>query len=128
MRPLFILLLLVPVIFCQVQHAVHFKKSGGQQTLNIDPADTILVTLEGTPSTGYSWSVNATSSAIAKNVLHMDGSSVTDVPPNNFSFNFTTISKDAGTYDVEFDYRKPWERGQPPAQIATLSVCLICSK
>jgi predicted secreted protein len=93
----------------QTLHAVHFKRQGGVQALNVTTADIISLTLEGKPSTGYSWSIccNSTDAVV------LDTQKETDIPPNNWTFNFTVVSKVSGKYAIVAGYSKPWLHGAP---------------
>jgi hypothetical protein len=83
----------------------------------------VQVTLQGTPSTGYKWIMNTTTPGYE--MVHLENASQTDVPPDNFAFNLTVISKTKGRYPLEWDYKQVWKSG-PGVQTAVLNVCVAC--
>ncbi len=58
--------------------SIHFKAEGGKQAATMTKGDSLVVTFEGIPSTGYAWKLNGTSNAI-ETVLKSQGSKVSDV-------------------------------------------------
>lgn len=129
-------LLIATVSGQQVPHTVHFERAGGVQTLNVTTvrllafpcsrvsfpcmlcstcfaplvplrtpqSDTIHLSLSGTPSTGYSWYLlpNSTGAVL------LEKQHETDVPPDNWTFDFTVIEKNSGVYQIIAGYAKPW--------------------
>jgi len=66
---------------------VHYPKTGGEQQVKASYFDLLVVTLEGVPTTGFHWKIDQ----IEDNVLAVNGTFITDVPPNNFAFIFRRI-------------------------------------
>ena len=77
-------------------------------------------TLTGTPSTGYSWNLCANSTTAVDLVNHKE----TDVPPDNWTFDFIVTSKTTGVYQIIAGYSKPWLHGAPE-QTSTVNVHLV---
>jgi hypothetical protein len=50
-------------------------------------------------------------------VLALNGTLVTDVPPNNFQFNFTVISPPPASTKLLFGYQKSWVHTPPVATV-----------
>mmetsp|Transcript_2745 Transcript_2745/g.5224 ORF Transcript_2745/g.5224 Transcript_2745/m.5224 type:complete len:124 (+) Transcript_2745:40-411(+) len=104
---LFVFLLLL-VFVCGSSHDFHFDFNNKTDTQQISASlgDELHLTFFGTPSTGFGWWFVSPLSPV---VCKLDGDrGETDVPPNNFSYNFTVVS--TGKEQLEFQYLKPWDR------------------
>jgi len=92
----------------------------GSVTLNV--GDTLQVTLQGNPTTGYQWEV----SSVDTSILKMSGEpQFTPASPavgsgGNVVFLFDAIA--AGQTKLEIIYHRPFEQNVPPVQTFTLSV------
>lgn len=89
---------------------------------------TLSITLESNPSTGYSWQVTE----VDKAVLHQSGgpefkSSSANNPPmpgagGTETFRFETIG--TGTTTLKLVYVRPWEKDVPPVKTFTVQVAV----
>ncbi|MFG2141882.1 protease inhibitor I42 family protein [Streptomyces sp. NPDC048650] len=105
------------------QNATRIMGSDGSKVA-IRNSSTLIIGLEGNPTTGYAWSVDKVDSA----VLTLDGSSyegnanTTQQVRVGGVFNFTFTAKAAGTAAVSFVYRRPWEQSVQSFQSCTVTV------
>jgi len=99
------------------------SNDGGQKELA--RGQTLIVTLDSNPTTGYSWAV----ADVDKNVLHQIGDSVyqsSNTNPNvvgaggKETFHFEAAN--AGTTTLKMIYRRPWETGVAPIKTFTVQV------
>ena len=74
----------------------------------------------GTPSTGYSWTLCENTTSAVDLVNHKE----TDVPPDNWTFDFIVTSKITGVYQIIAGYSNPWLHGEPE-QTSTVNVHLV---
>ncbi len=85
--------------------------------------DVLVVRLDSNPSTGYGW---AWDEAAAAGVLAQDGepstSGVVPVPGSGGVQTWRFHAVKTGTAELRLDYRRPWEKDQPPAQTVRWSV------
>lgn len=85
------------------------------------------VRLPSNPSTGYSWSIVETPSRVLKlegpstyqadsraEAVGMVGAGGTEV--------WTFMAEGAGTQDLRFEYRRPWESNTVPAEVSSYAV------
>jgi inhibitor of cysteine peptidase len=79
---------------------------------------TLVLTLESNPSTGYSWAVTRGDETVLHQagdpVFRQGGAPGVVGAPGAEVFRFEAVA--AGAVDLELGYRRPWEAGQPPAR------------
>ena len=92
----------------------------------IKVGDTFVIELDSNPTTGYSWSLAKAEPNIVEKVSsvyqprrtaeRLVGSGGTEI------WTFKAIAK--GQTTLTFEYRRPWEKGTPPAKEETYTVII----
>jgi inhibitor of cysteine peptidase len=90
-------------------------------TVDLKPGDTLILDLEGNPTTGYTWQTQA----LDESVLSLTGEpsyvSDTDLVGSGGTMTFEFEAVAAGQTDLTLTYHRPWE-DVDPIQTFTLSV------
>jgi len=90
----------------------HAKTAGAQPSVfNVDAGDTVVISLESNPTTGYSWTAkyDQTLLELVDEAFTPPGSTLMGAPGTQ-KFTFKALT--AGTAKVTFEYVRPWE-GEP---------------
>jgi len=85
--------------------------------LEVAVGDTIEVTLEGNPSTGYGWEVESVDAAVLEMVGEPEfvSAAAADLVGAAGTFTFTFTAAAGGKTDLVLVYRRPWEADATPA-------------
>ena len=92
-------------------------------TVELKSGDTLIVKLEGNPSTGFAWEV--VSADIA--VLEQEGefefeAEKPGMPGSGGTLTFTFKAASRGQTDLQLVYHRPWEEDSPPSQTFDVTV------
>lgn len=96
------------------------------QTVTLQRGETLAVSLEGNPTTGYTWGITQVDASI----LESQGEAEYDSDSNLigaggvFTFKFTAVA--AGTTNLELAYFRSFEQGVPP--IETFKVTVVVTE
>ena len=87
----------------------------------------LLISLPGNPSTGFSWTTEHVP-AFLEQIGEEEYFS--DKPPGNMvggggTFRWRFLAKEKGTDTLRFVYRRPWEKGTPPADTAEYRIITV---
>jgi len=82
----------------------------------------LVVSLEGNPSTGYTWEVTEVDAKVLRQSGEPEFQPQSNLPgaPALITLRFQTVG--AGTTDLKLAYRRPWEKNTPPAQTFAVRV------
>lgn len=111
-------------------HNVSVKDNGS--TINIRKGDGIYLSLEGAPSTGYSWELVD----LDKNILEQQGDVIIrSIPPikkpggmevevvgGPGTYDFSFIAVRSGETSLHLIYHRPWEKDIEPIDTFTLNI------
>lgn len=86
-------------------------------TIDLKTGETFTVTLEGNPTTGYSWEVAEIDPAIIELAGEPDYKSDSMLIGSGGVFKFTFVAVGAGTSRVKLIYHRPWEEDVEPLEI-----------
>jgi inhibitor of cysteine peptidase len=93
------------------------------RTVELKRGDTLVVKLEGMPTTGFTWEV----ASVDASVLEQKGEpEYTDAEPGKLggagtlTFDFNT--KGAGSTSLEMVYHQPWDKDTPPTETFEVTV------
>ncbi len=110
----------IPAVAAQV---VTVTEAQNGKTVVIGKNASLVVSLASNPSTGYGWQVAKNDAAILKlDGLPMFHPAAHEMPgaPSHQSFRFVAIS--IGSDIIDLEYRRPWEKGVPPAKTFSIIV------
>jgi inhibitor of cysteine peptidase len=93
------------------------------QTISMNTGDTLTVSIEGNPTTGYTWELSEVDQAILKSAGDPDfkSSSTLVGAGGTYTFKFDAIA--AGTTTMKLKYWRSFEKDTPP--INTFEVTVI---
>ncbi|MDQ7793642.1 MAG: protease inhibitor I42 family protein [bacterium] len=88
--------------------------------VNLVPGQTITLTLEANPSTGYAWSVECDGTVVE--LIRQEYESRSNLPgaPGVESFTFRGVAP--GRVDVAFNYRRNWEQEAIKTEVVSFVV------
>jgi inhibitor of cysteine peptidase len=94
------------------------------QSVEVKSGDKITVTLEGNPTTGYSWELSEYDTAVVQAVGEPDYKSDSKMMGSGGVYTFTLEALEPGTSTVKFIYHRSWEEGVEPIEVfeVTLNV------
>lgn len=92
------------------------------KTIEPSTGDTLVISIDANPSTGYSWRIGKNDAAILKFVEQFIFPPKTSMPgaPSRQMLKFKAIA--AGSDAVELEYVRPWEKGVAPAKTFPFTV------
>jgi inhibitor of cysteine peptidase len=98
------------------------NESGKQVTLS--PGDSLIVTLDSNPSTGFAWSISGiTDEDVADDVSNEYQGSDSGMMGAGGQEIWTFEARDEGSSTIEMQYSRSWETGVEPA--ATFNVTVV---
>ena len=104
---------------------LHLDRSDSGKSFDLAKGDSLEITLEGNPTTGYLWVLFFGNDSVLKSAG--DYAFKQDMAPagsvgvgGTFIFKFQAISK--GTAHLEFGYQRPWEKHIPPMEAFQVEV------
>lgn len=104
-------------------NAFSVNESGRQITLS--PGDTLIVTLDSNPTTGFSWSIaGITDEAVVGEVSNEYQGSDSGLMGAGGQEVWTFEATDKGTSTIEMEYSRPWETDVEPAETFTVTVII----
>ena len=97
---------------CCTENSGGFELSQNRAQISRNAAEQFSVVLESNPTTGYGWNVSVPSGDnSAPNLCGAGGIE---------KFDFVVPQK--GSYEIKFEYRRPWEKNVPALHTRTLQV------
>ena len=101
---------------------VNVSESGKQ--IELSPGDSLVVTLDSNPSTGFAWSISGiTDEGVIDDVNNEFKGADTGMMGAGGQEVWTFEAGDKGTSTIEMQYSRPWETGIEPA--ATFNVTVV---
>ncbi len=99
------------------------KDDGRAIELKMDQS--IVLRLEGNPSTGFTWEVVGMDDSVIKLIGEVDFEPDSDLigAPGVLTFRFDPV--EPGQTDLELVYRRPWEEGVPPLKTYSIRVTVL---
>jgi inhibitor of cysteine peptidase len=113
---------LVSVVGCK-SRSVQLTEADNGKSFSIGVGDSLVITLPGNPSTGYSWEVKSVDSTIL--VVAGEAQFVSDntnMVGSGGTLTFTFDAKKTGSSTLELVYLRPWETGVDPLGTFTIQV------
>jgi len=101
------------------------KADAAGKTFDLAKAGTLEITLEGNPTTGYTWNQVSNNDGVLKPA----GAYTYQQNPapagmvgvgGKFTFNFKAIG--VGATQLKFSYQRPWEKNVPPIESFELNI------
>jgi len=98
----------------QSQQPAALTEADAGSTVEVSSGDTLAVTLEGNPSTGYIWEVAPGSLTVLEQVGEAEFDASADLPgaPGKLTLRFKAVA--AGEQPLRLVYHRPWETDVAP--------------
>jgi inhibitor of cysteine peptidase len=98
---------------------VKIGEADGGKTIDAHVGDTVALTLETNPSTGYDWQVDSVDKTLGQpKIERPEGPAKAVGAATTMTFSWSLASKSpldlAGDHEVVLGYRRPWEKDDPP--------------
>lgn len=116
-----IIVLLLALTAC-AGPAEKLKEADNGKTIDLKAGETFTVSLEGNPTTGYSWEVAAIEPALVELVSEPDYKSDSMLIGSGGVFTFTFKAVSAGSSGVRLIYHRAWEEDVAPLEMFEVQV------
>ena len=97
------------------------EKEAGK-SVEVANGGTLEITLEGNPTTGYTWEVDAVDEKILKLEGEPDFDAASDAVGAGGMMTLKFNAESAGETDLKLVYHRPWEEDEAPAETFEVSV------
>jgi inhibitor of cysteine peptidase len=97
------------------------EKEAGK-SVEVANGGTLEITLEGNPTTGYTWEVDSVDEKILKLEGEPDFDAASDAVGAGGMMTLKFNAASAGKTDLKLVYHRPWEEGEAPAETFEVSV------
>lgn len=107
---------------CCTENSGGFELSQNRAQISRNAAEQFSVVLESNPTTGYGWNVSVPSGVnmLAQNYIPDNSAPNLCGAGGIEKFDFVVPQK--GSYEIKFEYRRPWEKNVPALHTRTLQV------
>lgn len=104
--------------------AIELDEQDNGQSVEVASGDKVTITLEGNPTTGFSWEVDEINSAVAELAGEPDYKTDSKALGSGGVYTFTFKAVAAGTTNIRLVYHRSWEEGVDPEKVyeVTLNV------
>lgn len=114
---------LIFITACSSSKQVNLTAADKNSQVDVKSGDKIVITLEGNPSTGYTWEVNDLNTTILEQVGDpVFSSSNPGLVGSVGSLTITFKALKAGTATLTLVYHRPWETGVDPIDTFAVTV------
>ena len=90
------------------------EQNGGLVALGIN--DRLRVVIDGNPTTGYRWELRDLDPSLLRQIGEPTFSPFSNLQGSGGNFTFTFMALKVGTTHLRLSYRRPFEKGVPPAR------------
>jgi inhibitor of cysteine peptidase len=117
-----VLVLLALTAACRPARETQLDASSDGRQIEVSQGQTIVVTLEANPSTGFSWEWAGTQDDILQQVGEPEFAARSNLvgAPGTETLRFKAAQ--AGQTELKLVYHRPWETGVEPAETFTVQV------
>lgn len=122
-----IALLLVAVVLaafsgCATKTALALEAKDNGRQIELEIGQTLAISLEGNPSTGYTWEMVESEDSILRQVGEIEFEAESDLvgAPGTQTLRFQAV--ESGQTELKLVYHRPWETDVEPLETFTLQV------
>ncbi len=122
-----IALLLVAVVLaavsgCGAKSALALEAKDNGRQIEVEKGQTLAISLEGNPSTGYTWEMVESEDSILRQVGEIEFEAESDLvgAPGTQTLRFEAV--ESGQTELKLVYHRPWEKDVEPLETFTLQV------
>jgi inhibitor of cysteine peptidase len=121
--PVMLAFVLIIVTACSPAKPVNLTSADKGSQVNVQVGDQIVISLDGNPSTGYTWETQGLDSTIIQQVGEATFvSSNTGLVGSGGTLTLTFKALKAGTVPLNLVYHRPWETGVAPVDTFAVTV------
>ena len=122
-----IALLLVAVVLaavsgCASKTALALEAKDNGRQIELEKGQTLAISLEGNPSTGYTWEMVESEDSILRQVGEIEFEAESDLvgAPGTQTLRFEAV--ESGQTELKLVYHRPWEKDVDPLETFTIQV------
>lgn len=122
-----IALLLVAVVLaavsgCAAKTALALEAKDNGRQIELQKGQTLAISLEGNPSTGYTWAMVESEESILRQVGEIEFKAESDLvgAPGTQTLRFEAV--ESGQMELKLVYHRPWEKDVEPLETFTVQV------
>ncbi len=120
-------LLLVAVVLaavsgCAAKAALALEAKDNGREIELQKGQSLAISLEGNPSTGYTWEMAESEVSILRQVGEIEFKAESDLvgAPGTQTLHFEAV--ESGQTELKLVYHRPWEQGVEPLETFTIQV------
>jgi len=103
--------------------SVTLRETDTGRTIELKRGDTLIVELEGNPTTGFTWEVASVDASILKQEGDYEfEADKPGVPGSGGTFTFTFGAEGAGQTELQMVYHQAWDEETPPSKTFEVTV------
>jgi len=117
-------LILSALIFsgCGPTKEIKLDASANGRQIDLQKGQTLVITLESNPTTGFRWEVVELEESILRQMGEPEFQSESDLPGAGGTETWRFKATNAGQTALQLVYRRPWEEGEEPLETFSLQV------
>jgi inhibitor of cysteine peptidase len=97
-------------------------ESDDGKTVTLNKGETLVVKLDGNPTTGYGWQLADFDQSVLKSAGDPDYKSDSLMTGSGGRYTYKFTAQDSGEVVLKFSYLRPWETDTPPYKTFTVTV------
>lgn len=101
---------------------VRITEKDNAQTFTLQPGDTLSLSIEGNPTTGYNWEIEEVDTSILAPIGDPQYKSSSSLIGTGGTYTFTFEAKAIGTTNLKLKYYRSFEKDTPPIQTFAVTV------
>ncbi len=113
---------LMAVSGCAAKPALALEGKDNGRQIELQKGQTLAISLEGNPSTGYTWEMAESEGSILRQVGEIEFKAESDLvgAPGTQTLRFEAV--ESGQTELKLVYHRPWEKDLEPLETFTLQV------
>lgn len=113
---------LMAVSGCAAKPALALEGKDNGRQIELQKGQTLAISLEGNPSTGYTWEMAESEGSILRQVGEIEFKAESDLvgAPGTQTLRFEAV--ESGQTELKLVYHRPWEKDVEPLETFTLQV------
>ncbi len=113
---------LMAVSGCAAKPALALEAKDNGRQIELQKGQTLAISLEGNPSTGYTWEMAESEGSILRQVGEIEFKAESELvgAPGTQTLRFEAV--EAGQMELKLVYHRPWEKDVQPLETFTLQV------
>ena len=123
LRKLAVITLIFALVLCGCEgNTMKITQDMNGQTVNLVKEDTLILTIDGNPTTGYNWEVGEVDQTILEPLGEPEYDSDSALIGSGGTYTFTFKAAAAGTTNLKLIYYRSFEKDVPPVETFEITV------